>query len=337
MAKLIGMPIPQKAPSLKGVAYVSTWRGIAYLASWPKKRTRPLPTIVQEQNELFRQRNVLTKYIAPNLQITAREATKGTPLYPRDIQVALMAGTLFSIHLDDGPVLYSMATRNAVSESLDVISKTQGGILFRNADQWDLLEPGVPDQTLVTRGPGLNPFWGAGGGGGGLWSELGRTSVAVNVLDIQNLLTDNLTVLKIFLSSVIVKDTQGQFDLQFYLDGTLVTAGYRYISTLVRDSTSQRRSGSASFSAIRMGANSSSWDSGPPPASGMSCEITIPFPGSAIEKTVTFDGTFEFSDPRQGSMFGAGRLTETGKIDGIRITKNGGNLDSGSMIVVGLT
>lgn len=46
------------------------------------------------------------------------------------------------------------------------IGSTQGQILFRNATQWTVLNPGTSGQFLQTAGAGANPLWAAAAGGG---------------------------------------------------------------------------------------------------------------------------------------------------------------------------
>ena len=65
---------------------------------------------------------------------------------------------------------------NAVTQkALDAVSTTQGTILYRNADDWVSLAPGVADQFLQTKGAGQNPQWATPPGGGGGAGSFGIT------------------------------------------------------------------------------------------------------------------------------------------------------------------
>jgi len=338
MAKLKGMPIPQKAPSLKGLLYVSTWRGVAYMASWPKKRTRPLPEIVQKQNEWFRQANVLTKYIAPQLQITAREAVVGTPLYPRDVQVALMAGTLFSIHLDDGTILYSMATRNAVSESLDVLSKTQGGILYRNEDQWDVLPAAVLGQVLTTQGPNANPKWSTGGGGGGgAWALVETVAVdSFGVISANGLVLTDFRALQLVVDSLILTGDDLTIGIQLEIDSTWITAAYRFGAFAVSSVNSDTRIGKSAQASAVFTMDNVTWRPQNQYDSVISSTINLSNPNTGQVKGFTFLTTYHVSSDITVGVQGNAETLETGEITGIRIALSTGTLTGGTMTILGM-
>lgn len=54
-----------------------------------------------------------------------------------------------------------------VSQILDLISTTQGAMLYRNASGWVALSPGTSGDVLTTNGGGANPSWTTPPGGGG--------------------------------------------------------------------------------------------------------------------------------------------------------------------------
>lgn len=72
------------------------------------------------------------------------------------------------IGLDGGGNLSADITIDAnVQDILDLISSTQGAVLFRGAADWQALAPGTAGDFLKTNGAGADPAWAAGGGGGG--------------------------------------------------------------------------------------------------------------------------------------------------------------------------
>lgn len=136
MARLTGFPVPNKAPSLSGNFLISTWRGVPYLMSWPRKRGKPKSVVVQRNTEKFRQIGKIIPYLNWQQHKAAREASQGTPFYPRDVLTMMMYGTLLAWRDPNGKIIYSMQTRLAVSESLDVLSQDDGAILARKNGLW---------------------------------------------------------------------------------------------------------------------------------------------------------------------------------------------------------
>lgn len=91
------------------------------------------------------------------------------------------AGTAIFTDLQDAPHSYSgdadkivrvTSTADGVefaslSAVLDVLSSTQGVVLYRDSSGWAALAPGTSGQVFTSQGSGANPKWAAGGGGGG--------------------------------------------------------------------------------------------------------------------------------------------------------------------------
>ena len=121
MALLQGKWIGQRGVSLKGALYVREWRGKLVICKWPKKKGRKLNAKTRVQMEWFKNANLLAKYLIPQQQIIAREASSDTPLLPRDLLIAAMAGRLWSITLEGGGTIYSEASARDVSKNLDAI------------------------------------------------------------------------------------------------------------------------------------------------------------------------------------------------------------------------
>lgn len=157
MARIKGFPIPPKAPSMRKTLIVSTWRGIPYVASWPRKRGPSKHPKVREQNEKFRQVGVLNKYTNWQQQVAALEASAGTPFYPRDVLTMMNFGTLLAWREADGRVIYSMSNQKTVSDSLDVLSQYDGSILARKNGLWIPVIPGAPYQVLTSFGDDDSP------------------------------------------------------------------------------------------------------------------------------------------------------------------------------------
>jgi hypothetical protein len=122
---------------------------------------------MSEEETWFLQAQWATKYWAPQVQRQIAEATRGTPMMPRDVMTMIMAGRFNAIQMADGRIIYSMAAVQDISESLDILSQTKGSMLYRNNTLWQGVPPGSPGQVLTFTGLNSAPAWtGAGGGGG---------------------------------------------------------------------------------------------------------------------------------------------------------------------------
>jgi hypothetical protein len=81
--------------------------------------------------------NRATKVTAAPIYGNHWETTRGTPMLPRDLMIALMYGRAFALEMPDGTEMWSMQSRNDVSRSLDVLGKTQGAFLTRGEKFWE--------------------------------------------------------------------------------------------------------------------------------------------------------------------------------------------------------
>lgn len=88
--------------------------------------------------------------------------------------------------LTGGGALSANVTINAdASAILDLLSDTQGTVLYRGASAWAALAPGTSGHFLKTNGAGANPEWAAGGGGGGgAWTLVHSGTIAAPVANV---------------------------------------------------------------------------------------------------------------------------------------------------------
>lgn len=153
-------------PTYKGVVIVDTWRGKLRIRAWPKMPRRK-KQVQLDQMERFRQAQWAAKMSSARQQVAAAEATAGTALLPRDVQVMAMYGRAFTwLDSDTGQRVYSMASRQDVSLSLDALGDLPGDVLVRGAESWLVVSPGAPGLVLTSNQPGLAPSWQAPSGGG---------------------------------------------------------------------------------------------------------------------------------------------------------------------------
>lgn len=169
MAKVTGIPPSGKNWSLnRGVIY-QTDRGQLKVQSWPRKRGRPKSPITREQNEWFRQANLVAKYAPSRDQWMAIEIAKGGPWYPRDLMMSAMKGRLFEVLILDGQEYRSMAVNEDVSSDLDFLAgSVVGTIIVRGPSLWQGLVPASPGRVLTSNGTSDMPSWQPSAGSGSL-------------------------------------------------------------------------------------------------------------------------------------------------------------------------
>lgn len=337
MAKLENFTIPRKAPSLKGVAVVSTWRGVPYMAAWPKKRSRPLPQHTQEQSEWFRQAGALYRYLIPEQQLAAINATSGTPLYPRDAVTMAMAGTLYSFTFTDGRKLYSMSTRQGVSNSLDVLGSSLGSILVRQGSFWIPVAPAAAGEVLTAVGSPPEPAWVPGGGGaGGQWSQMAVIpSPVAGLLESPVLNFANLSRVKVVLNSLVLAVDNVTLGLQFRIAGLWVTSGYRYALASMSSSGSWNSSGSNASSAAMLVSTTAGWLARSGPDISISSEIVFGSLASASHKAAIVSTTYQGLTGNFVGTRGSCGLITPDPIEAIRVVPGSGLFSSGSLSVWG--
>jgi len=158
-------------------------RGVLRVRKWPKKRGTPTSARQRLWIEWFRQANELAKYADPMSQVRAIEMTKASGMYPRDVLLKAMRGRLYFWADTAGWKWFSVAARQDISDTLDVLAQTVGNILVRAKDRWKPPAAGVLDDVLTLKGADLVPEWSPAAGGGGafagaLVSSLGNQLIA---------------------------------------------------------------------------------------------------------------------------------------------------------------
>lgn len=126
-----------RRPSLKGLLMQDVSNGAERSRAWPRKRGKNLPPAQKERMEWFRQAQWATKYIEPSVMVAFAQATKGTPLLPRDLATMMFAGRFTTLILEDGRKVFSVQQLQDVSFSLDAISQTEGYQLIRGPTYWE--------------------------------------------------------------------------------------------------------------------------------------------------------------------------------------------------------
>lgn len=213
---------------------VDTVRGVLRVRKWPRKRGTPKSALQRWWNDWFRQANLLAKYADPMSQARAIELTKGSGLYPRDVLLKAMRGTLYTWRDDTGWTWYSMAAIGDISESLDVLAQTIGSVLVRATDRWRAPPPGNINDVLTYKGAALPPIWApASAPSSGSYENLVGTPLVVD--DTQSVYTfdvDGFADLTLVCNSIVFA-TAAYVAVTFSTDGgaTYHTAANEYYLT----------------------------------------------------------------------------------------------------------
>jgi len=146
-------------PSLRKAVYTAERRGILYASKWPRHKGRSPSPQVRHNQEWFAKAQAAYKLTAPQIIVTAMQATAGTPLLARDLLTSAMAGRLFSITVQGERTLYPVAARIDVSTSIDILGHNPGDMLYRGPEIWATFPAGRPGQHLMSNGPLSSPTW----------------------------------------------------------------------------------------------------------------------------------------------------------------------------------
>lgn len=135
-------------------------RPTVYFIRWAQQRMQDIQGAVSPEQALEIATNFVLEFLAAN----PLAAGVGIDLSP-------------SGNIADGVTI--SANTQAI---LDVISSTQGAILYRGATEWEALAPGTAGQILQTGGAGADPSWitGGGGGGGAPWVLVSSVDLSVS-------------------------------------------------------------------------------------------------------------------------------------------------------------
>lgn len=111
-------------------------RGVPRVRKWPDPRG-PAKSAAQRRSQTeFKQASDLIKQTPAEMQIPVMEATKGTPFYPRDIQMMALFGRLWAMRDRNGRLTRTRRMTKDVSDSLDLITDRIGDMLVRGPTGW---------------------------------------------------------------------------------------------------------------------------------------------------------------------------------------------------------
>jgi hypothetical protein len=234
--------------------------------------------------------------------------------------------------------LYSMAVKNQVSESLDVISQTVGGILVRKADGWDILGQGTLGQVLESQGPNTVPeFKTPGGGGSGIWEDIAdQTAPVSNQFDFTSLDFSTYRAIKIIGSNIEAQTAEGFFQLEIYDNGTKVTSGYRWAFSGYSTSNFTRNVRSSSDSKVAISMTGTNWGVRILTGRGANFEYTITRPSDASNRILMGLESHEQVTGEYVSSRVHAKLPITTELNGFLITEPTNGIAAGQVKIIGL-
>lgn len=153
MAKLFSPPDYRRGPSIRGRFYIYATRHGLIAVSWPKKRGAPRTPDQAATMQLFIDAQKAIKLMNGETVINAHEAVVNSQFFARDLLVKMLYGRGPPIFFADGRRWYPLATRLNVSELLDNLGYVPGSMLFRGADTWIVVPPGLAGQVLTLSSP----------------------------------------------------------------------------------------------------------------------------------------------------------------------------------------
>lgn len=123
-------------PSLRGLVVEDVSNGQQRIRKWPRKRGKKVHPVNRYWIEWFKDVQAHTKRLDAKTYAEIEEATRGTPLLPRDVMTMMARGRLFAFERPDGKVIFHVAQRDDISNSLDAIGQEIGFVLQRLPEGW---------------------------------------------------------------------------------------------------------------------------------------------------------------------------------------------------------
>lgn len=164
---------PGRGVALKGLFYTRQGRKGPVLVRWPRRQPTPRNALEADRRKLIAVAARVTTYMTPQEQAFSRQVSAVTKLLPRDFLMLALFTRIGVFIGRDGTKRYSMAAMQDVSDLLDALGQLEGMVLYRTAQWWTALPPGLPTMVLTIGDDGL-PSWvfPSGGGGAGGWKDV---------------------------------------------------------------------------------------------------------------------------------------------------------------------
>lgn len=175
MARTPGYPDDQdvkssvKISGRRGGVVWRPWRGKVIVQSLPEHTAQSSLDAIAPWTDWLRYMNVIWHYSAWQVRLSCHYLERISGVPARDWFMSFARGHIFSFVMPTGEEIFSVATRDKYSRSLDVFGQERGSLLLRGTDAWETLTPGSSGDVL-TVSEGM-PRWisPSGLGGGVLW------------------------------------------------------------------------------------------------------------------------------------------------------------------------
>lgn len=159
--KARGITLSQKLPRIKGLLVtVATKKFGIHTQSWPRKPSTPPTKYQLKARGDFAKAVWLIKRCTSDEYQIAQGLAKDSLFIFRDLLMSAAYGKLVSAIDVNGLVWKGLRTMpDPIDELLDAITDIPGSVLFRGADEWLGLAPGLAGQFLQLGLDGVTPQW----------------------------------------------------------------------------------------------------------------------------------------------------------------------------------
>jgi len=142
-------------------------KGQTVVSAWPKKRGSQFKKKNQPRSEFFKTVQQAFKHLPPWEHDVYLRMSQTGPFLPRDFWTMNAYGRFIALEQEGGATMYPERAVFDVSQSLDILGQTPGGVLIRQGKYWQNLPPGPDGFVLTSKGETDFPAWEAPTGGGG--------------------------------------------------------------------------------------------------------------------------------------------------------------------------
>jgi len=306
------------------LTYVSKGQLIA--RRWPTDTASRQTPLRKQQNEKLGQAIRLAK-LQPAEIVNGLITSKWRKSYfLYDWLVSAAYGNAWAISAPGERTFWPVSVANEISGNLDVLEPTPGAMLFRGEQRWNGIPPGTAGQVLAMAPGNLSQVWVKGQGP----ALIAEALAASNVIDIQGLDFDPWRMVDIDLHSLQVSVDAAAVNLQLYIDGTLITSGYKYCGQEQSTGGASSVFNSTSAASIPICSNIGNASN-----KGGQSKIFIGAPTSLLNKVLQFHSVFNYNTSNSANRVGSAILENGGKITGFRLTASSGNIITGRLRLFG--
>jgi hypothetical protein len=161
-------------------------------------------------------------------------------------------------------------------------------------------------------------------------------SPTAGVFDFASLTLTGYEAIQIRMSGVTVTTDGTDVFIRFYVGGSEISTGYRWLQGALSTSAAVNTDSSASATGILLNSNDAAWDTGNAATESFGCTITVPNPVStALHKRAFGEAWMIAPSGNALTQHVAGIMENTGAINGL-IVRGSSNLVAGKVRVLGL-